>query len=319
MKPICSIIIRAYNEEKHIGRLLEGISQQTVKDIQIILVDSGSTDATVAIASRDNVDVVYIKPEEFTFGRSLNIGIAQAKADLVVMASAHVYPVYPDWLEKLIAPFEEDRVAVAYGKQRGMATTKYSEHQIFRHWFPDKASLRQDHPFCNNANSAIRKALWDNNPYDESLTGLEDLAWATWARSEGFYVSYVPEAEIIHVHDESWKGISNRYRREAIAFKNIYPDAKFGLHDLIRLWTTNVLSDMRIASQEKKLGKVWREIVRFRWMQFWGTYRGYHESGSLTWKLKQTFYYPNADMVKYSQPRRDVTPIVYNDEYSKND
>jgi glycosyltransferase involved in cell wall biosynthesis len=46
----CSIVIRAYNEEKHIGRLLEGIKQQTLKDVEVILVDSGSTDSTVAIA-----------------------------------------------------------------------------------------------------------------------------------------------------------------------------------------------------------------------------------------------------------------------------
>ena len=46
----CSIVIRAYNEEKHIGRLLEGIQHQTIKDVEIILVDSGSTDSTVSIA-----------------------------------------------------------------------------------------------------------------------------------------------------------------------------------------------------------------------------------------------------------------------------
>ena len=46
----CSIVIRAYNEAQHFGRLLEGIKQQTVKDVDVILVDSGSTDLTIAIA-----------------------------------------------------------------------------------------------------------------------------------------------------------------------------------------------------------------------------------------------------------------------------
>ncbi len=141
MKPECSIIIRAYNEEKHIRRLLEGISQQTVKDIQIILVDSGSTDKTVDIAKQFPVEIVHINPKEFTFGRSLNLGIGQAKADIVVIASAHVYPVYPDWLERLLEPFKEPLVAVSYGKQRGMETTQFSEQMIFFHWFPDKTNL----------------------------------------------------------------------------------------------------------------------------------------------------------------------------------
>jgi rhamnosyltransferase len=64
----CAIVIRAYNEEKHIGRLLTGIMQQTVKRLEIILVDSGSTDATVAIASRFPVKVVHIHPKRLPLG-----------------------------------------------------------------------------------------------------------------------------------------------------------------------------------------------------------------------------------------------------------
>ncbi|GAH47413.1 unnamed protein product, partial [marine sediment metagenome] len=47
----CSIVIRSYNEEKHIGRLLDGIVQQNIQDPEIILIDSGSTDATTIIAA----------------------------------------------------------------------------------------------------------------------------------------------------------------------------------------------------------------------------------------------------------------------------
>ena len=91
----CSIVIRAYNEEKHIARLLEGIRLQTLKDVEIILVDSGSTDSTVAIAESFGARIVRIASDEFTFGRSLNLGVQAATRDLVVIASAHVYPLYP--------------------------------------------------------------------------------------------------------------------------------------------------------------------------------------------------------------------------------
>jgi rhamnosyltransferase len=250
MKPFCSIVIRAYNEENHIGRLLTGIQHQILPPgaghVQVILVDSGSTDATVSIARQFPVDIVQIQPQEFTFGRSLNLGIAQARADLVVIASAHVYPVYPDWLERLLAPFENSQVALTYGKQRGAETSKYSEHQVFLHWFPDSSQPRQAHPFCNNANAALRRALWEEHAYDETLPALEDLAWARWAREKGHAISYVAEAEIIHVHREAWPGIYNRYRREAMAFKLIYPQEHFRRWDLLRLWLGNSLNDMRI-------------------------------------------------------------------------
>ncbi len=66
-----SIVIRCYNEEEHIGRLLSGIMQETLRDVEIILVDSGSTDATLATAARYPVRILSIEPEQVSFGRSL--------------------------------------------------------------------------------------------------------------------------------------------------------------------------------------------------------------------------------------------------------
>jgi len=129
--PQCSIIIRAYNEEKHLGRLLQGIQEQSVKHTQIILVDSGSTDNTRLVARDYPVEIIDIAPHDFTFGRSLNLGIQHATAAIIVIASAHVYPVYPDWLERLIEPFENDRIALVYGKQRGAATTHFQNIRSF--------------------------------------------------------------------------------------------------------------------------------------------------------------------------------------------
>jgi len=340
MKLTCSIVIRAYNEEKHIGRLLTGIFQQSVRDVQVILVDSGSTDATVQVAGMFPVEVVHIKPEEFSFGYSLNQGIARSTADKVVFASAHVYPVYPDWLEKLIQPLDKPQVALSYGKQRGMETTKFSEHMIFQQWFPDHSVKRQDHPFCNNANAAIRRELWEQHPYDENIPALEDLAWANWAQKQGYQIAYAGEAEVIHVHNETWDGVFNRYRREGMAFKRIYPQERFSLGDLIRLFCVNSVNDMRqidnpafrllaaanptpssdagsgsISSAGMKAPSRWRriyEIIRFRWAQFRGTYLGYRQSSNrLTWKLKQTFYYPRGTIVAVNDNPRDVEPILY--------
>ncbi len=314
-QPVCTLIIRAHNEEEHIGRLLTGILEQSVRDVQIILVDSGSHDATLAIVSRYPVEVVHIQPQDFTFGRSLNLGIDRAKAGLVVMASAHVYPVYPDWLEQLLKPFADPRVALTYGKQRGGLTSKYSEHQVFRRWYPDQAVERQGHPFCNNANAAIRRQIWEQHPYDELLSGLEDLAWARWAQEQNYGIAYAADAEVIHVHNETWRGIYNRYRRESMAFKQIYPQENFHFSDFLRLWVSNTWSDWRAAASEKCLGREWSNILRFRFMQFWGTYQGYRQSGPLTWQLKQTFYYPGEKPASIQDNgERRVEPILYDRE-----
>lgn len=309
----CSIVIRAYNEGKHIGRLLTGILHQTIKNLEIILMDSGSTDATKSIAARYPAKILNIQPEEFTFGRSLNRGISSAQGKYIVIVSAHVFPVYPDWLEKLLAPFSDPKVALTYGKQRGDKTTKFSEHQIFAHWYPEHSQPRQSFPFCNNANAAIRKDLWEQHPYDESLTGLEDLEWARWAMDQGHAISYTADAEVIHKHNETPRGVYNRYKREAIAFKRIFPEEHFNLWDFLRLVSTNIANDIWQAWRERVLWINLRSILWFRWMQFWGTYQGYRHSGPVTWQLRRTFYYPRETRSPSQIRPRSVKPIQYYD------
>jgi glycosyltransferase involved in cell wall biosynthesis len=311
MTKSCSIVIRAYNEEKHLARLLEGIRVQTLRDSEVILVDSGSTDSTVDIATAWGARVVHIRPDEFTFGRSLNLGVGAAVREKVVIASAHVYPIYPDWLERLLEPFADSQVALAYGKQRGASTSKFSEHQVFLQWFPEYSNPHQTHAFCNNANAAIRRSLWMGHPYDEALTGLEDVAWAAWAIREGYALAYVAEAEIIHAHDESPRAVFNRYRREAMAFKHLYPEAHFSLYDFARMTIGNTWSDLWHATRERVLVRNLPSIFWFRWMQFWGTYQGYRHPGPVTARLRETFYYPRERM-RGEKAERGVEPIRYN-------
>jgi glycosyltransferase involved in cell wall biosynthesis len=292
--------------------LLEGVRSQTIQDVEIILVDSGSTDATAAIAARFGAVVLRIPPAEFTFGRSLNLGLAAATHDLVAIASAHVYPVFPDWLEGLLAPLADPAVALSYGKQRGDANSRFSEHQIFARWFPEESTARQGQPFCNNANTAIRRSVWEAHPYDETLTGLEDIAWAKWVLEQGHAIAYAAGAEVVHVHDETPPGVFNRYRRESMAFKQVYPEAHFNLYDFIRSTLSSIGFDLLHAVRQRLFWSSLVSIFWFRIAQFWGTYRGYRQSGLLTPSLRQTFYY-HVGWENSSRAKRDVDPIRYNE------
>jgi len=308
----CTIVIRAYNEAEHLGSLLEGISHQTVGPVEVVLVDSGSTDRTVQIAEDRGARLVRIPSAEFSFGRSLNLGIQAASHELVVIASAHVRPVYPDWLECLLRPFSDAKVALVYGKQRGTDSSRFSEHQIFRQWFPDEDALDQPNPFCNNANAAIRRSLWMDRPYDETLTGLEDVDWAKWALGQGYRVAYASSAEITHIHRETPRRVYERYRREGMAFKRIFPESHFSIYDFARLTISNAWTDVRESGRRSRLWRDLASIIWFRTMQFWGTYQGYRRSGPITQALRQTFYYPPGSIVGDPGPR-DVSPIRYVD------
>ena len=303
--PRASIVVRCYNEAEHIGKLLHGVYEQTVDDVEVILVDSGSTDGTLDVAKRYPIDeVVYIDPEEFSFGRALNFGCDAASGEFCVFASAHVYPTRNDWLERLLEKFDDDDVALVYGKQRGNEVTKYSEKRIFRQWFPERDIDHQNYPFCNNANAAIRRELWEEFPYDEEVTGLEDLEWAKRVQEAGYEISYASDAEIIHVHEETAKEIYNRYRREAFAHRQIMPDQTFTFLDFLRAFVTNTVSDYRNALREGKLAENLLEVPYFRALQFGGTYRGFNQEGPVNERLKERFYYPDTDNYPASETQR---------------
>ena len=301
-----ALVIRCFNEEAHIGRLLTGVMRQTRRPDQIVVVDSGSTDATVAIASAFPVDVLSIAPEEFSFGRALNRGFAATDAEVVVLASAHVYPVYDTWIELLVAPFAVPEVAATYGRQQAPSDGRLSERQILERWFPSVSEPRQGHPFCNNANAAVRRRAWEGRPYDEALTGLEDLDWATKAQAAGQDISYVAEAPVVHVHDESFSQIVNRYRREAIAYKAIRRESRMSLPTAIRLGLANVLGDLREAQREGSLRGNAAGIFAFRTAQFYGTYRGFAQQGATSDILRRRFYYPSSPSGPQPTPPSDA-------------
>ncbi len=308
----CSIVVRAYNEAQHLGRLLEGLAQQSIKDVELILVDSGSTDASVSMAKEAGARIVHIPATEFSFGRSLNLGMNTASREHVVIASAHVHPVYPDWLECLLLPFQDTDVALVYGKQRGDANSRVPEEQVLKQWYPEVDVARQKNPFCNNANAAIRRSVWQKHAYDEDLTGLEDVAWAKWALGQGYQVAYSARAEIIHVHNEKPRRVFERYRREAMAFKRIFPEAHFNIYDFLRLTLTSILSDVNHVARGHTTGRDPLSIFWVRPLQFWGTYQGYRHSSPVTQQLRETFYYPHG-LARREGPRREVEPIQYRD------
>jgi len=74
----------------------------------------------------------------------------------------------------------------------------------------------------------------------------------------------------------------------------------------------NAFNDLGQAARQRVFFRQFGSILRFRWMQFHGTYVGYRRSGPLTWQLKQSFYYPreNGDKNK-ENAKRDVKPITY--------
>ena len=289
-----SVVIRCLNEERHLPTLLDWLRRQTRLADEVVVVDSGSTDNTVKLACTAGARVVHIAPADFSFGRALNLGASTSTGDVLVFASAHVYPFADTWLEKLVAPFRDPAVALAYGGQRGDWRSKFSERQIFAQWFPAESAADQPHPFCNNANAAIRRSVWTTMPYDEDIPGLEDIHWAKRARQRGFRIAYVADATVAHVHEEPYASIYRRYRREGMGLQAITPGERMRLGHALALCGRAVLADVRAARAEGLFRQALGSIIRFRSAQYWGTFRGLNWRTPLTDEVRARLYYPPA-------------------------
>jgi glycosyltransferase involved in cell wall biosynthesis len=253
--PAVSIIIRAKNEERYIGDTLRMVYSQTVDDLETILVDSGSTDHTVEVAQEFPIKLVSIRPEDFTFGYSLNVGCQAAAGKYLALLSAHAVPCNEDWLSNLLQPFQDPWVAGVWGSDHTRSdnvatlTGRYRETTIL--------DSNTYHP--NNAawgfaasNAAILREVWSRRQFDELLVASEDKDWAWWAIQSGYKIFYQPSAAVYHEHSLSLKQAYRRAWREHYAYAQVMPGLKFDLFDFLH----NLL--------ERPRGGLWLEAASMR-------------------------------------------------------
>lgn len=304
--PSVSIIIRTLNEEKYIGECLSAIEKQHYSgEIEKIVIDSGSTDATVNIAREFGAVVTFIDKQRFSFGRSLNQGCKESTGEFLVLLSAHCIPTTDDWLIELVRPLAEHKSMYSYGRQIPRdGVSKFSEGMVYRQYYPTVSALPQEGYFCNNANSAIARKTWEKFKFDEELTGLEDLELAKRIVSSGGHISYSAQSVVEHIHEESWRRIRTRYEREAVALLYIDPALSLSFFHAARLFLVSVSNDWH--QQARKSIRSFTEILFYRFNQYLGSYVGSKASRSRILKMKNEYYYPRTS-------ERTIT-IGYEDE-----
>lgn len=197
------VVIRTLNESQLIERCLETLQQQRGGfDLDILVVDSGSTDSTVELAEARGARIVNLPPGAFDYSKALNVGLEQVNGDLVVILSAHTIPVDDRWLERMTAPFEDQRVAGVSSRQVPWPDAPWQEVHRLAHQFPDSGRAysrgsEQEIVFSNSA-SLVRRSVWREHPFTLPIS--EDLDWARRVVAEGWTVVYEPAAGAYHSH-----------------------------------------------------------------------------------------------------------------------
>jgi len=280
MNPVLSVVIRTKNESRYVGSVLKRLKEQEYEGtVEIIVVDSGSADNTVSIAEKNGCRIVLIKPEEFSFGRALNLGIEQARGEIIISLSGHSVPVKTDYFNLMVKPFSDGTVAGTFGRDIPRPEACPSQaRDILNHF--SKSDL--DENKFSNANAAIRKKHWQVIKFDENILASEDLLWAKQIINLDYKIIYIPQAKVFHSHSASFRYINKRAyieSRSVNAFAEIKED--FRPSKLMKFYLGNVFKDIWFTIV-KGFNLFWLfHIPLYRFSQSVGLYKGFGEGAQL--------------------------------------
>ena len=186
------------------------------------MIDSGSTDGTLAIARGWPVRIVTMAPENWSYPRALNLGAGMTTGEVIVCLSAHCLPTNERWLENLLRHFDDPVVAGVWGKNEHPRRTPEEPGPPVRQR-PGSYNYHNRMWGLSNANSAIRRDLWERFPFDEGLPATEDKAWGMEAMTRGYELVYDPSAAVFH-ESHSVTAAFVRNRAVVEGFGMIFPD-----------------------------------------------------------------------------------------------
>lgn len=217
--PVASVVIRVRNEARYLPETLTAVEAQSLQPLEIIVVDSGSTDGSVALACQHGARLIAIPPSSFSYGHAINVGAAAACGPYVVLLSAHAVPCDRDWLARLIAPFADRRVAATYSRMLPRPDTPlYQQLNTILMFDLLPTILGGPAMMYHNTASAIRRDVWEVARFDETLPACEDTEWARRIVRLSYRVVFVRNAVVRHSHNESWRAFAVREGKHAQAW-----------------------------------------------------------------------------------------------------
>jgi len=250
-KQLVSIIIRTKNEERWISACLKSIISQTYKNYEIIIVDNESRDQTLKKAKQFKIKKICII-KNFLPGKALNLGIKNSKGKYIVCLSAHCIPTNNSWLENLVDAIQENKkYAGVYGRQEPMSFSSSSDKRDLHIVFGLDRKIQKIDSFFHNANSIIRRDLWNKYKFDNKTTNIEDRLWAQKLLNKDFQILYEPKASVYHFHgihqDGNKKRLSNIVKiieSKSIHYNSGKVDAK----------NMNIIAIIPIRGKSKNIG-----------------------------------------------------------------
>jgi rhamnosyltransferase len=226
LTPLISVIIPVKNERSTLSECLDGILAQTLGErVEIIVIDSGSTDGSLELVRRYPARLHGIPAEQFNHGETRNLGVRLALGEFVAMTVADARPTNEHWLEKMLKHFEDPKVAGVCGQQITPHDPDKNPLEWFRPcsepvpkrvWFADPTEFKRLPPaeraaLCawDDVTAIYRRSVLLELPFRPVSFG-EDMVWAQDALAGGHALVYDYSARVYHYHHQTFRF---RFRR----------------------------------------------------------------------------------------------------------
>lgn len=219
--PLISVVIPVKNGADTLKSCLDGIFSQTLRDrLEVIVIDSGSSDGTLELLANYPVRVHPIPPKEFNHGDTRNLGVELSTGEFVVMTVQDATPAGDNWLEIMLSHFQDPEVAGVCGQQIVRHDRDKNPLQWFlpageakpeRVVFPDpsefsKLTGREQHRYCrwDDVNAMYRRSVLKKIPFRKMMFS-EDTLWARDALMQGLTLVYDYRARVYHYHHQNFR------------------------------------------------------------------------------------------------------------------
>ena len=179
-RPTLGVVIRFKNSAATLPAVLAALRRQTVQPDFILGVDNKGTDNSAELLRSAGAKIVDWT-EPYHHPRVLNFALGHCPTDLVLVLSSHTVLQSPDAIEKLVAAMADPQTACA--------SAKWDDDPFYSNaidWHELKTKGLKFGSIYSNSMGVIRRSLWQQVPFDESLPTLEDGAWALEQVKRGF-------------------------------------------------------------------------------------------------------------------------------------
>lgn len=200
------IVIRFKNEEFWLRKLKQKFNSLSGPEINLFGIDNNSIDKSAMVfAQFDNPrlkSVNYQNINKYTPGASLDLGIKEGNSEFILFLSAHCIPKNDDHIDQLLSSIQNEPAECAgvYGRQLPLPCTGAQNTVDLTLTYPNEDRILRRTPLFNNANSIIRRSVYNQYPFDRTVTNLEDLIWAKNLQDRGYFFKYTRSAEVYHYH-----------------------------------------------------------------------------------------------------------------------